>query len=63
MTTLTLTFQGPGHQARAALGSLLQRFRNAQFVERTSTQFAVTADDDTAKQLTQLPDWAAAPDR
>lgn len=58
MTTLTLTFQGPASQARAALGGLLERYRTAYFVERTSTEFAVTTDEATAKELAQLPRWS-----
>ena len=58
MTTLTLTFQGPANQARAALAGLLERYRTAYFVERTSTEFAVTADEATAKELAQLPRWS-----
>ena len=61
MTTLTLVYQGPSTQARAALGSLLQRFRSAYFVERSSTEFAVTADEATAQELAQQPSWTAAP--
>jgi hypothetical protein len=59
MTTLTLIFKGPASQARAALGGLLQRYRSAYFVERSSTEYAVTADDLTASELARLPQWSA----
>jgi len=60
MTTLTLIFQGPASQARAALGGLLQRYRSAYFVERSSTEYAVTTDERTARELAQLPQWQTA---
>lgn len=59
MTTLTLTFNGPPGQARQALGSLLQRFRSAYFIERSSAEYAVTADDATAAELARQPMWSA----
>lgn len=59
MTSLTLTFNGPSTEARRALGGLLQRFRTAYFVERSSHEFAVTADDDTAAELARQPLWSA----
>lgn len=59
MTTLTLTFTGHPSQARRALGGLLQRFRSAYFVERGSTEFAVTADEVTAAELARQPLWSA----
>ncbi|MFG6448881.1 hypothetical protein ACG0Z6_11615 [Roseateles sp. BYS180W] len=59
MTTLTLTFTGPQHEARKALGALLHRFRSAYFVERSSSEFSVTTDDQTAQELAKLPDWQA----
>lgn len=59
MTTLTLTFTGPATEARRALGGLLQRFRSAYFVERSSHEFAVTADEATAAELARQPQWAA----
>lgn len=58
MTTLTLTFNGPQGQARQALGGLLQRFRSAYFVERSSHEYAVTADDATAAELARQPLWS-----
>ncbi|MBV8125475.1 MAG: hypothetical protein JOY60_06360 [Burkholderiaceae bacterium] len=58
MTTLTLTYQGPAAQARAALAVLLQRFRSAYFVERSSTEYVVTADGKTALELKRLPEWS-----
>lgn len=61
MTTLTLTFNGPTTEARRALGTLLQRYRSALFVERNSLEYAVTADDATAAELAQQPLWSAAP--
>lgn len=62
MTTLTLTFNGPAHEARRALGGLLQRFRCAYFVERASHEYAVTADDATAAELARQPLWSATPE-
>jgi len=59
MTTLTLTFNGPASQARQALGGLLQRFRSAYFVERSSSEYAVTADEETAAELAVQPLWSA----
>jgi len=59
MTTLTLTFNGPSNQARRALGGLLQRYRSAYFVERSSSEYAVTADDATAAELSRQPLWSA----
>jgi len=60
MTTLTLTFNGPASQVRRALGSLLERYRSAYFVERSSTEFAVTTDDEiTAAELARQPQWSA----
>ncbi len=61
MTTLTLTFNGPAHQARQALGGLLQRFRSAYFVERSSNEYAVTADEVTAAEIARQPQWSARP--
>lgn len=58
MTTLTLTFQGQPGDARKALGGLLQRFRSAYFVERSSSEYAVTADEATAAELARQPLWA-----
>lgn len=59
MTTLTLTYNGPAIQARQALGGLLQRFRTAYFVERSSNEYAVTADEATAAELARQPEWSA----
>jgi hypothetical protein len=61
MTTLTLTFHGPVTEARRALGQLLQRYRSAYFVERSSQEYAVTADDATAAELARQPLWSARP--
>ncbi len=61
MTTLTLTFNGPATQARQALGGLLQRYRSAYFVERSSNEYAVTADDVTAAELARQPLWSTRP--
>ena len=58
MTMLTLTFNGPPSQARKALGSLLQRYRSAYFVERSASEYAVTADDVTAAELARQPLWS-----
>lgn len=59
MTTLTLTFNGPSSQARQALGGLLQRYRSAYFVERSSNEYAVTADEVTAAELARQPLWSS----
>jgi hypothetical protein len=59
--TLTLTFTGPSNQARKALGGLLQRYRSAYFVERSSNEYAVTADELTAAELARQPLWSARP--
>lgn len=61
MTTLTLTFNGPTPDARRALGALLQRFRSAYFVERSSLEYAVTADEVTAAELARQPQWLSTP--
>lgn len=61
MTHLTLTFNGPATQARQALGGLLQRYRSAYFVERSSNEYAVTADDVTAAELARQPLWSSQP--
>lgn len=61
MHTLILTFNGPANQARQALGGLLQRFRKAYFVERSSNEYSVTADDVTAAELARQPFWSASP--
>lgn len=61
MTTLTLTFNGPSSQARKALGGLLQRYRSAYFVERSSNEYAVTADEVTAAELARQPLWSTQP--
>lgn len=61
MSTLTLTFTGPSSQARRALVGLLQRFRQAHFVERSSHEYAVTADEATAAELARQPQWRAQP--
>lgn len=58
MTTLTLIFNGPPNQARRALGALLQRYRSAYFVERSSNEYAVTADAGTAAELAAQPLWS-----
>lgn len=58
MTTLTLTFNGQPGDARKALGSLLQRYRSAYFVERSSQEYAVTADERTAAELARQPLWS-----
>lgn len=60
MATLTLTFNGPSQLARPALGQLLQRFRTAYFVERSTREYAVTADDLTAAEIARQPQWSAA---
>jgi len=59
MTTLTLTFTGPSSQARKALGGLLQRYRSAKFVERSSNEYTVTADEVTAAELARQPQWSS----
>ena len=59
MTTLTLTFNGQPGDARKALGGLLQRYRSAYFVERSSSEYAVTADEVTAADLARQPLWSA----
>lgn len=59
MTMLTLTFNGPETQARQALGGLLQRFRSAYFVERSSNEYAVTTDEVTASELAKQPLWSS----
>ena len=59
MTTLTLIFNGPESQARKALGGLLQRYRSAYFVERSSNEYAVTADEATAAELARQPLWSS----
>ena len=59
MTTLTLTYNGPSSQARRALGGLLQRYRSAYFVERSSNEYAVTADEVTAAELARQPLWSS----
>ena len=61
MTTLTLTFNGPATQARQALGTLLQRYRSAYFVERSSLEYAVTADEAIAAELAAQPQWSSRP--
>lgn len=61
MSTLTLTFTGPAPDARRALVGLLQRYRNAHFVERSSHEYAVTADEATAAELARQPQWSAQP--
>ncbi|RTL42028.1 MAG: hypothetical protein EKK53_12790 [Burkholderiales bacterium] len=61
MSTLTLTFTGPSSQARRALVGLLQRFRQAYFVERSSHEYAVTADEATAAELARQPQWSVRP--
>lgn len=60
MTTLTLTFKGQPGEARKALGGLLQRYRSAYFVERSSNEYAVTADEDTAAELARQPLWSTS---
>jgi hypothetical protein len=60
MTTLTLTFNGAPRQARQALGELLLRFKSAYFVERSSTEFLVTADAATATELARQELWSSA---
>lgn len=59
MTQLTLTFHGTPGNARRALGELLQRFRAAYFVERSSNEYLVTTDDVTAAELARLTEWSA----
>lgn len=61
MTTLTLTFNGQPGDARKALGGLLQRYRSAYFVERSSNEYAVTADEVTAAELARQPQWSTRP--
>ncbi|KQW45469.1 MULTISPECIES: hypothetical protein [unclassified Roseateles] len=61
MTTLTLTFNGLPGEARRALGGLLRRYRSAYFVERSSNEFAVTADEATAAELARQPHWSTRP--
>lgn len=60
MHTLILTFNSPASQARQALGALLQRFRMAYFVERSSNEYAVTADEVTAAELARQSFWSAS---
>lgn len=59
MTTLTLTFNGSPSQARRALGELLQRYRSAYFVERSSNEYLVTADERTAAELAGQALWSS----
>ncbi len=59
MTTLTLTFNGSPTQARRALGELLQRYRSAYFVERSSNEYLVTADERTAAELARQALWTS----
>lgn len=61
MTTLTLTFTGTPGQARRALGELLLRYRSAYFVERSSHEYLVTADERTAHELSAQAQWAIRP--
>ena len=64
MTTLTLTFTGTPGQARKALGELLLRYRSAYFIERSSDEYLVTADERTASELATQAQWSIrrAPD-
>ncbi|MBB2484575.1 hypothetical protein H5407_04980 [Mitsuaria sp. WAJ17] len=61
MTTMTLTFTGTPGQARKALVELLQRYRSAYFVERSSQEYLVTADERTAHELAAQAQWSVRP--
>lgn len=61
MTTLTLTYNGTPGQARKALGELLLRYRSAYFVERSSDEYLVTADPQTAHELAAQAQWSIRP--
>ncbi|MGM9514770.1 hypothetical protein ACS5PK_11000 [Roseateles sp. DB2] len=61
MTTLTLTFNGAPSQARKALGELLLRYRSAYFIERSSHEYLVTADERTADELAAQAQWSIRP--
>jgi len=59
MTTLTLTYpRSPRTRRARRWPNCLQRFRSAYFVERSNTEYLVTADGKTALELKRLPEWS-----
>ncbi len=59
MTTSTLRFSGPVHEARIQLVQLLRTFPQVSFRERATTEYEVTASDDSSlKALSRVPGWS-----
>jgi hypothetical protein len=59
MTTSTLRFSGPAHQARIQLVQLLKEFPEVSFQERAATEYGVSARDESALQkLGSVPGWS-----
>jgi len=59
MTTSTLRFSGPVHEARVQLVQLLRRFPQVSFRECATTEYEVTASDESAlKALSSIPGWS-----
>ena len=59
MTTSTLRFSGPIHEARIQLIHLLREFPQVSFRERATTEYEVSASDEsTLKELGRIPGWS-----
>ncbi len=59
MSTSTLRFSGPAHQARIQLVQLLKAFPQVTFQERAATEYGVSAPDEAAlKKLAGIPGWS-----
>ncbi len=58
MTTSTLRFSGPTHEARVQLVQLLKKFPQVSFRECAQTEYEVTASEASAlKELGSVPGW------
>jgi hypothetical protein len=59
MTTSTLRFSGPTHEARIQLVHLLKEFPQVSFQERAATEYEVSAADESAlRELGSIPGWS-----
>jgi hypothetical protein len=59
MTTSTLRFTGPGHEARIQLVRLLREFPQISFRERGASEYEVSAAEEAAlKELGRIPGWS-----
>jgi hypothetical protein len=63
MSTYLLTFVGPVTQARVELQALLKRFPKAFFVEKSKSEYEVSADFSFSQQISGYTQWRVQPIR